>query len=301
MATGSSYLQHKLSHQGLVHVAIYNHGAQYILTGGQERIIRLWSAKTGNLIKEYPGHGYEILGITVAPSNSFFGSVGGDRSVYYWDVGTGTVLRRFSGHSGVVNACAFSFDGNLLLSGGFDSHVRIWDIKSQQRHPIQTLDQAKDSITSIIVRGSEILTGSVDGFVRAYDVRMGQLTQDYFEDPVTSIHLLNDSKTMTVSTLNSTIRLIDRERGEMLQKFTGHRSQSYRSHTSLSFDEAQVLAGDEDGLLWAWDLESGKRNAAMSFEAHKKVITWVESDPKHPGQLITASADGLVKIWGPSK
>lgn len=61
---------------------------------------------------------------------------------------------------------------------------------------------------------------------------------------------------MAVSTLNSTIRLIDRERGEMLQKFIGHRSESYRSHISMSYDEARILAGDEDGLLWAWDLES---------------------------------------------
>ena len=61
---------------------------------------------------------------------------------------------------------------------------------------------------------------------------------------------------MTVATLNSTIRLMDRERGEMLQKFTGHRGLNYRSQASMSYDEAQVLAGDEDGLLWAWDLES---------------------------------------------
>ncbi|KAI7959437.1 hypothetical protein MJO28_003228 [Puccinia striiformis f. sp. tritici] len=61
---------------------------------------------------------------------------------------------------------------------------------------------------------------------------------------------------MVVSTLNSTIRLMDRERGEMLQKFTGLRAQDYWSCISMSYDEAQVLTGDDDGLLWAWDLES---------------------------------------------
>ncbi|KAH9445120.1 hypothetical protein MJO28_012792 [Puccinia striiformis f. sp. tritici] len=292
----SPALRCQLEHKGIVHVATFNHGAQYVLTGGQDRTIRLWNAKTGNFIKDYSAHGYEILGIAVSPNNSFLGSVGGDRSVFYWDVSTGTVLRRFSGHTGVINACSFNFDGNLLISGSFDASVRIWDLKSQQRHPIQIFQDAKDSITSIIASGSEFIIGSVDGYVRSYDVRMGQMMEDYFEDPVTSIHLLKDSKTMVVSTLNSTIRLMDRERGEMLQKFTGHRAQNYRSRISMSYDEAQVLAGDEDGLLWAWDLESGKRNAGMSFDAHQKHVTWVECHPK-ANCFITAAADGLTKLW----
>lgn len=293
-------LQCELKHPGIIHVATFNHGAQYILTGGQDRTIRLWNAKTGNLIKDYNGHGYEILGIAVSPNNSFLGSVGGDRSVFYWDVTTGTILRRFSGHVGVVNTCSFNFDGNLLLSGSFDASVRVWDIKSQQRHPIQIFQDAKDSITSILVSGSEFITASVDGYVRSYDIRMGQLMEDYFEDPVTSIHLLKDSKTIVVSTLNSTIRLMDRERNIMLQKFTGHQTLNYRSHISMSFDEAQVLCGDEDGLLWAWDLESGMKNTRLSFEAHQKHLTWVECHPKE-NLFLTAGADGFTRLWNLSK
>lgn len=71
MAAGSLHLQHSLAHQGLVHVATYNHGAQYVLTGGQDRVVRLWSASSGNLIKDYPGHGYEILGIAVFVQHSW--------------------------------------------------------------------------------------------------------------------------------------------------------------------------------------------------------------------------------------
>ncbi|KNZ43994.1 hypothetical protein VP01_962g4 [Puccinia sorghi] len=322
------------SGKGIVHVARYNHGGQYVLTGGQDRTIRLWNAQSGKFVKDYTGHGYEILGIAVSPNNSFIGSVGGDRSVFYWDVSTGAILRRFSGHTGVVNACSFNFDGNLLISGSFDASVRVWDIKSQQRHPIQIFQDAKDSITCIILSGNEFITGSVDGYVRSYDsggffIKKSStvliLLYIYIyvnKDPVTSIHLLKDCKTMTVATLNSTIRLMDRERGEMLQKFTGHRGLNYRSQTSMSYDEAQVLAGDEDGLLWAWDLESvsqisfpllsrlkgshqllliqGKKNRAMSFDAHKKHVTWVECHPKS-NCLITAAADGFIRLWNLGK
>ena len=36
----------------------------YALTGGQDRVVRLWNPHTGNLIKSYEGaHGYEIADI----------------------------------------------------------------------------------------------------------------------------------------------------------------------------------------------------------------------------------------------
>lgn len=51
--------------------------------------------------------------------------------------------------------------------------------RSQMRAPIQTLNDAKDSITSVVIQDATITTGSVDGFVRTYDLRMGQLQSDY--------------------------------------------------------------------------------------------------------------------------
>jgi hypothetical protein len=49
---------------------------------------------------------------------------------------------------------------------------------SQNRMPIQVLDDAKDSVTSIQIKNYEIMTGSVDGKLRTYDLRAGQLTVD---------------------------------------------------------------------------------------------------------------------------
>lgn len=81
--------------------------------------------------------------------------------------------------------CRLSFASLICFpfrfEGGFDGTVRLWDCKSQQRMPIQVLDEAKDSITSITIRGSDILTSSVDGHVRSYDLRKGKLSADYFE------------------------------------------------------------------------------------------------------------------------
>ena len=54
------------NHIGPVHVARYAKGAaKYILSGGQDRTVRLSNPNLGTEIKVYKGHGYEVLSITV--------------------------------------------------------------------------------------------------------------------------------------------------------------------------------------------------------------------------------------------
>jgi mitogen-activated protein kinase organizer 1 len=89
------------------------------------------------------------------------------------------VLRRFEGHAARVNAVAWggSEDG-VLVSGSFDATMKIWDAKSQSIKALMTLSEAKDSVADVAVRGAEIVTASVDGRVRTYDVRMGRCLVD---------------------------------------------------------------------------------------------------------------------------
>jgi mitogen-activated protein kinase organizer 1 len=54
------------NHKGPVHVARYAKGsAKYLLTGGQDRVVRLWNPNLGTEIKSYSAHGYEVLSISV--------------------------------------------------------------------------------------------------------------------------------------------------------------------------------------------------------------------------------------------
>ena len=120
-----------------------------------------------------------MLDLAVTEDNARFASVGGDRQVFLWDVSTGRTLRRWAGHGGRVNAVAFGGDAQeVVVSGSFDATVRLWDCKSQSTKPIQTFEDARDSISSVKVLGWEIMTGSVDGRVRLYDVRMGMVHVD---------------------------------------------------------------------------------------------------------------------------
>jgi len=65
-----------------------------------------------------------------------------------------------------------------LVVGSYDGTVRLWDAKSQAHKPLMVLSEAKDSISSVCVVEHEIMSGSIDGRVRVYDLRMGMVYID---------------------------------------------------------------------------------------------------------------------------
>lgn len=159
--------------------------------------------------------------------------------------------------------------------GSFDATVRLWDCKSQAVKPIQVLEDAKDSVSSLHVQGHEIVTGSVDGRLRLYDLRMGMVYGDIIGRKhatnikegdlliriiasITSVRQTKDGNAVLVSTLDSTIRLMDKGNGQLLQSYRGHTNTEYRIRSCLGLTDSIVLSGSEDGMLYAWDLLEGK-------------------------------------------
>lgn len=267
--------------------------------------------------------------------------------MFLWDVATAQTLRRFShhsdGHVGRVNCVSFGgADDALVVSGGFDTTVRVWDSRSGASaggaRPVQVLDDAGDAISAVVVRGVEIIAGSVDGRVRAYDVRMGRVVTDVMGASVTSLCLTQDGKAVLVGTLDSRLRLMDRESGACLKTYAGDeeskawRNTELRVQSLLGGSERFVVAGDEmtgdetppmprGGRLWAWDLMTGKLAAKVDVpwgpagtEKLKKVVSrdgrekqrryvvsslaWREGG--FGGQFCAGGTSGAVTVFGPS-
>ncbi|KAK9478119.1 WD40-repeat-containing domain protein [Lipomyces japonicus] len=282
-------------HVGAVHVVKYNTTGQYVLSGGHDKKIILWNPNTSKLVKDYVGHGYEVLDISVSFDNSRFVSCGGDRSIYLWDVTTGSTTRRFSGHMSRVNAVDFNFDASLIASGSYDAKVRLWDTKSSSYKPIQVLEESKDSVTSLQIVDYEIITGSVDGYLRVYDIRMGQLTSDYIGHPITSVTQSSDAASILVSTLDSTLRLMDKSNGSLLQSYVGHKNSDFRVRSTFGDNDVYVVSGSENGKLLAWDLLSGR--IVHELRTHKdKLVSAVAYHPKN-SQMVSCGADGTVQVW----
>lgn len=310
--------------------------SSYILTGSADGSIRLYnpapsnvspssssnsitsstrapgfdSIPTGRLIQTYSLGAQPVLSLSVSSTNAHFVSSGVDRTVYLWDVGEAQTIRRFGddsqghGHTGRVNAVTFGGAGDsVVISGGHDTTVRIWDAKKGSGKPIQILTEATDAVTSIVVSNdAEIIAGSVDGRVRTYDIRMGKSLTDTFPASVTSLSLSKDGKMALVGTLDSKLRLMDRESGNCLRTYSDpeRKNEDLRVQSCLGGKDRFVVAGDEvpanaggssspagdigpndqsEGRIWAWDLESGALVAKIP-------VPWGPSPPSNAGTNV---------------
>jgi mitogen-activated protein kinase organizer 1 len=320
-------------HVGIVHALAYSSGSStYVLTGCSDRTIRLYnpskaspssvapppSSKTyaPGLISKYSAHGYEVLSLDVSTDNEKFVSTGGDKTVFYWDVQTAQTIRRWTGHSGRINRGVFGGeDDSVIVSGSFDGTVKIWDVRQNNYKPIMTLDDAKDAVTDVAIHDAEIVSASVDGRVRSYDLRTGVCQVDVIGYPVTSLSVSKKGSEVLVSSLDSTVRLMDRGNGQLLKAYrdASFVNTDLRVRSTLGLNDSVVLSGSDDGMVFAWDLLEGECLHKFKHSDMREVkgsgVTGGERKGKKDivsavafcgsrREWASAGGDGNVVVWG---
>ncbi|CAG9460913.1 unnamed protein product [Pedinophyceae sp. YPF-701] len=283
-------------HKGAVLTVRYNAQGAYCITGGRDRSIVLWNPAKGLRIKTYEAHGQEVRSVDCSHDNARLASCGLDRQIFYWDVATARTIRRFEGHGHAANACRLAAEGYLIVSGGEDKAVKIWDARAHGFRPVQHMEAFRDSVTSVAAPASrpEIVAGSVDGTLRRFDVRGGRVVTDETAAPIVSVAVSQDGECTLLAGTDSTLRLLDRATGSLLQHYKGHRNDATRMDCALSPSDAHVVCGSEDGRVLVWDLVTARE--MMAVQAHEGGVTALCVHPTGEG-MLTAGADGKVRVW----
>lgn len=201
---------------------------------------------------------------------------------------------------------SFNSNSAVLATGSFDTTVKLWDCRSRNFEPIQTLSEAKDSISSVEINDNEILTGSVDGTLRIYDVRTGKLVSDFIGQPINSVQRSQDGHSVLISCLDSKIRLFDKDDGNLLQTFGGHLNAVYRIKALFANNDGWVISTSEDGRVYVWDVLSADILYKLSSNQHiidrndeSTSHTTAFSLAVHPSQVefVCSSLSGNLQVW----
>ncbi|XP_067948894.1 WD repeat domain-containing protein 83-like [Watersipora subatra] len=279
---------------GAVRSVRFNKDGNYMLTCGSDKTVKLWNPSRQLLIKSYKNiHGTEILDVTASHDNGRIATAGMDRKVFLTDVSSGKTIRKIRAHDDKVNAVKFNAESTMLFSASVDGTCKAWDLRSRSYEPIQTLNEAKDNVTSVCITDSQILTGSADCCVRRYDIRIGFMYSDFLGAPVSCASFTKDSQCTLAGLQGDAIRLIDNDTGKQLNEFSGHTSSDYKIECTMNSKDNYIYSGSENCSVFVWDLISGKVVTRLPHDY--KVVHSLSFHPEEE-KLLSASL-GCVYVW----
>jgi len=250
------------------------------------------------------GHTHPISSIDIDDtSNTLISS--SNKTLVVTDVITQKLKRRFQDHTGIINSVTTSSDGSVFASGSYDGTVRLWDGRSFNSAPIQILSDASDSVSCVKFLQSdngmnEIVSVSIDGCVRSYDIRKGCMNVDDFgkDASLTSISYTSDLLCNTISSLNGAIYVTERSTGEILNScFGGHRAGRYSLECSITADDQNIISGSENGDAVIYNFTDGQ--VVQVLQGHSRATCSIATHPsrEHSSVVITASYDGDSVMW----
>lgn len=106
--------------------------------------------------------------------------------------------------------------------------------------------------------------------------------------------LSHDHNCVLASTLDNTLRLFDRNTGELLNEYKGHLNKQYKIQSRFTYSDEKVVSGSEDGGVYMWDLVESEK--MQVFKSHTMTSCCIDCHPKE-NTLISGSVDGTIILW----
>jgi WD40 repeat protein/serine/threonine protein kinase len=244
------------------------------LSGSQNKVLRLWNMKTGQPIRDLPGHTTAIWSVTFSADGKLALSAGGaarqingsleyeDCAIRVWDVVRMKELRRFEGHAGPVKHLAFLPDGKhvLSLAAGATGSACIWDATTGKEERRLAEASAKFRLTATSsADGRYLLIGS-GRIARLWDVETDQEVRQLkgHQGVVHQMAFSRDGKYALTSDMfgdakrgDSSIHLWDVVTGRELRRYPQHPSQVQR--IAFAPDGHEILSAYADGTILVWE------------------------------------------------
>ncbi|KAF8736019.1 hypothetical protein AX14_001024 [Amanita brunnescens Koide BX004] len=289
--------------QGVSVIRTFPETGHLFLSGSMDTKIKLWDIYThGNCLRTLYGHVKAVKDLTFSNDGRRFLSCSYDRTMKLWDTETGQCIQRF-GNGKIPYVVRFHPDEdkqNIFLAGMSDKKIIQYDINSGEI--TQEYDQHLGPVNTItfVDENRRFVTTSDDKTIRAWDFDIPVVIK-YIAEPhmhsMPSVTLHPSKKYFAAQSLDNQILIYstDNFRQNRKKRFAGHSVAGYACQVGFSPDGKWISSGDAEGNIVFWDWKTGRIKSRM--KAHSKVVIAHEWLPHETSKVITASWDGLIKLW----
>ncbi|KAK4283700.1 hypothetical protein QN277_000625 [Acacia crassicarpa] len=136
-------------HRNAVYCATFDRSGRHVITGSDDRLVKIWSMETAYGLASCRGHDGDITDLAVSSNNALVASSSNDCIIRVWRLPDGLPISVLRGHTGAVTAIAFSPRPSAvyqLLSSSDDGTCRIWDARHSQSSLRTYVPRPSDSV-----------------------------------------------------------------------------------------------------------------------------------------------------------
>jgi len=280
------------NHEDYVYSCSFSPDGQYILSGGGDRILRLWNVKTGKEEKQYVGHSSGVLSCIFSRDGKHIISSSNDLSVCIWDVESGQQLQKIAGHLVPINAIAVSHNNQYFMTGGSDLFLTVREnisgnevFKIETKHKgINTCGFSLDDTEIFLAGGNDLIIYDMEN-QECLDVFVGHTA------PLSDCHYSPNGKYILTSSQDKTMRLWEASVSKGASQI-GHNDSVTKC--TFNFSGSDIVSGGADGNLIFWNSQNG--NQTKKIKAHESGIS--DCSYNKSGSLVASGGlDKSVKMW----
>jgi WD40 repeat protein len=281
-----------------------------IASVGEDGTARIWKLPQPDI--SLPGHTKSVRSVARSADGQFFATSSDDATVKLFNAVSGVAVREFAGHGVPVPTVRFAKHAALLFSGDEAGTARLFNAVDGALQVAWGAHDTAIKSADFDPAGTWMVTSGADGTLKRWAMPLTPpVSFAGHTASVTSVDTSSDGKLVVTASNDKSIRQFNGDSGEFVRALGPLPTEV--SSVRLIRDNSVVVAGELNGEISFWSAATGApgfdivepADAAAPVAlptparliAHSAEITSLDSIGESK-QLVSASADGSVRVWG---